>query len=92
MSSILGPFRIFKASATCLSAYNLQTSVIAFLIAFAYYIIISIRGSKSAICRYALKTNNIRIRLSKLKKLFIALNVICKAASLLVLNSLVTII
>ena len=64
----------------------------AFFTAFARYITVGESVSNLAIYRYALNTNKIGTRLSGLVVLLKALNTIYRAASLLILGSLITII
>ena len=64
----------------------------AFFTAFVRCMTVGEGASNLAICKYALNTNKINTRLFKLVVLLKALNVIYRAISLLILNSLMTII
>ena len=64
----------------------------AFFTIFVRYVTVGEGTSSLTIYRYALNTNKVGIRLSGLVVLLKALNAICRATSLLILSSLITII
>ena len=77
---------------TCCSTISLITLVMAFRIAVARYVIGGARGLRVVICRYALNTNKVGIRPSRLAVLLIALTTIYRARSLLISKSSAVII
>ena len=83
---------MFNILATCYSIYSLQISAIAFFTAFIRYITVGKGVSSLVIYGYAPNTNKINTKLFRLVILLKALNTIYRAASLLILGSLITII
>jgi hypothetical protein len=90
--SVLGLFCMFNVSATCRSVHSLQISAIAFFTAFVYCVTVDKDTSSSVICRYVLNTSKVDTRLSGPAVSLKALNIICRAVSLSIPDSSMTII
>ena len=83
---------MLNALAICRSAHSLQISAIAFFTAFAYCVTVGEGASSLVIRGYTPNTSKVGTRPSRPAVLLRALNAICKATSLLILDSLTTII
>jgi hypothetical protein len=83
---------MFRASTTCRSTHSLWISTMAFLIAFTHCVNDGDSASNSTIYRYTPNTSSVRTSLLGPIVLVRALNAICRAMSLSILGSLMTII